>query len=104
MDKDLTNFRRNLQGYGDVKEKYSYSNVDDVNEIFDIIDCNIFNSFVAQKMNSYEDIIDEELNKSIEKMITFIKKTEGLSFQNGGLVLDNITKEEVIKKYITEFN
>ena len=79
---------------------YSYSNNTDVDEIFNIIESTIFNSLVAQKMNKYEGVVDEELDQKIDSLTTFIKSVKGLSFKNGQLIIDGITKQIVIKKYI----
>ena len=108
-DDILTSFRKNIEGHGsveDLKNVYSYSNDTDVDEIFDIIESTIFNSLVAQKMNEYEyeDVVDEELNQKINSLTTFIKSVEGLSFQDGQLIIDGITKQMVIKKYIELFS
>lgn len=106
-DSTLTSFRKNIDGHGskeDLKKEYSYSNDDDVNEIFNIIGSIIFNSLVSQKMHEYEGVVDEELNHKIDSLTSFIKSVDGLSFCDGGLKIDGITKQNVIKKYIDTFN
>lgn len=106
QDLKLTEFRRNLEGYGsidDLKMIYSYDNENDMNDIFEIIESIIFFSLVSQKMNSYDNVVDVELDSKIEKLKDFIK-SNGLSFYDGELHLENtITKDFIIKKFVDIF-
>lgn len=93
-DLELTNFRKSISGYGDSKEKYSYNNNDDIDEIFNIIDSIIYFDFISQKLKN-----DKKINKKVDNNIDFIKNTNGVSWENGGIVLKNISKKDFIKKY-----
>ena len=69
---------------------------------FLILESNIYFSLVAQKMGGEGK--DLELDNKINAFITFIKSIKGLSFEYGTLkVSDEITKKEVIQKYINKF-
>lgn len=105
-DDKLTKFRRSIVGYGsieDLKDEYSFANEDDVNEIFEIIEFKIYFSFVTQKMNEYEGEKDSEVDNIVDSNIEFIKRTDGLSFNDGKLKLDGISKKDVIQQYLLSF-
>ena len=102
-DKELTDFRRGIYGHGgleDLKKSYSYSNQEDIDEIFEIIEHMVFSSLVVQKLNEYENTIDEENEKNIKFYSDFIKSIEGLSFEKGGFKLVNVNRKFIIMKYI----
>jgi hypothetical protein len=104
-DEILTKFRRSLNGYGgldDLKDTYSFSNEDDIDEIFSIIENIIFTAMVSQKMDEYENKTDIKLNNRIDKYIKFIKSEKGLSFENGGFKLNGISKKDVVYDYINQ--
>tara|TARA_R110000772_G_scaffold5691_1_gene20327 strand:+ start:987 stop:1340 length:354 start_codon:yes stop_codon:yes gene_type:complete len=103
-DIKLTSFRRSVIGYGsleDLKSEYSYSNPKDVEEIFGIIEHNVFSALVAQKMGEYD---GEVGNGSAKPFIDFIKGLDGLSFENGEFKLGGIDEKDVIIKYISLFH
>lgn len=104
-DDALTMFRRSVQGHGgleDLKDEYSYSNEEDVDEIFGIIENFVYLALVTKKMNEYDGVEDDDVNDTLETYVNFIKATPGLMFVNGGFELDDtISKKEVISKFIT---
>lgn len=87
-DKELTKFRKSIGGYGEPKDSYSYTNEEDVNDIYEMIESMIFNGFVVQRM------------QDLPMKNDFISTKEGIKFINGSIVLDGISKSEFIKKYI----
>ena len=95
-DLELTNFRKSIFGYGDSKQNYSYNNNDDIDEIFEIIDSIIYFDFVSQKLDNN----DKKINNRVDNNIDFIKNTNGVSWENGGIVLKNISKKDFIKNYL----
>ena len=103
-DEIFTTYRKKIEGHGEIKDEYSYSNINDVDEMFGIIDSIIHGNFVIQKMNGYSDKVDDSLDKRILEDINFIKSIDGLSFEKGELKINGISKEDVIKGYIEHRN
>jgi len=98
-DLELTNFRQSIEGYGEPKEKYSYSNNEDVDKTYDIIESIIFNNLVAQKMLSYNNEVDAELDNNIEQDFKFLDSVNA-EFSKGELNIGDTPKDVFIKEYI----
>lgn len=99
-------FARSIFGYGEhKKEHYSYNNEEDVNWVFEAIEGQIWSRMVSKRLSELqEEEPSEDLLKKIEQDIEFIKSTHGVSFVNGGIELEEVSKTEFIKAYITYSN